>query len=542
MYQLLIVDDEPLVQAGIRSMLNWAEQDIEICGTAMNGQAALKIIEVKSPDIIITDIKMPVMSGLELIKICRERYGQTRPHFIILTSYEDFHMAKEAVRYQVSDYLVKLELTPDTLKEAIKKVTKQLHETEGSQKNSTANVHPFNDKFFISLLHNLFESEEQFILQSRDLNLSFDYAGYVCCYGEIISPTADNLPREKQLLLFTSSLQMMKELLVKYMPVYALSLDTRHFALIFCYKTLPENTGLSEDVLAGQYFDDIKSILQNMSMTLQNYYNVTLRCGVGNLVDTPQAICDSYQYSRQAYLTATEDMPFRFFEHVLQQESYRTSFNISLFKNDLTRAFEEYDPDILQQTIGSICELFQAHPNHYVQALDAACNILYLSISLLQNGETIVSDFFSENPDGYRSIYKQSNVEQIISWLHFFTEQLAKVFHNRRKDYKNHIVTNVKKYIQEHIRQHLSLNEVAAVFGISPSYLSQLFSKYNETGFSEYINISKINEGKRLLDEEDLKVYEVAEMLGFESAFYFSKVFKKVEGVSPTEYMNAKYM
>ena len=75
MYQLLIVDDEPLVQAGIRSMLNWNEMNIEICGTAMNGQAALKIIEEKSTDIVITDIKMPVMNGLELAKTCRERYA-----------------------------------------------------------------------------------------------------------------------------------------------------------------------------------------------------------------------------------------------------------------------------------------------------------------------------------------------------------------------------------------------------------------------------------------------------------------------------------
>lgn len=79
MYQLLIVDDEPLVQAGIRSMLNWNEMNIDICGTAMNGQAALKIIEETSPDIVITDIKMPVMSGLELAKVCRERYGKTVP-------------------------------------------------------------------------------------------------------------------------------------------------------------------------------------------------------------------------------------------------------------------------------------------------------------------------------------------------------------------------------------------------------------------------------------------------------------------------------
>lgn len=83
MYQLLIVDDEPLVQAGIRSMLNWNEMNIEICGTAMNGQAALKIIEEKSTDIVITDIKMPVMNGLDLAKTCRERYGD---NYLILSS------------------------------------------------------------------------------------------------------------------------------------------------------------------------------------------------------------------------------------------------------------------------------------------------------------------------------------------------------------------------------------------------------------------------------------------------------------------------
>lgn len=535
MYQLLIVDDEPLVQVGIKSMLNWAELGIEVCGTAMNGQAALKMIEDKAPDIVITDIKMPVMSGLDLAKTCLERYGDARPSFIILTSYEDFHMAKEALTYQVSDYLVKLELTPELLRATIEKVIQQIEQHTNKEKSISANVHPFYDKFFISLLHNLFESEEQFLLQSRDLNLNFRYSNYVCCYGEIISSNAEAMPADKQLSLYTSSLQMIKELAAKYMPVYAISLDIRHFALIFCYENSPEANSTIP------YSNEITSIIQSISATLHNYYNVALHCGIGNLVNSPQMICDSYQYSRQAYLTATAEAPIQFFEHSLQEDSYRNSFNISLFRNDLTRAFEEYDPDILQQTIASICELFQAHPNHYVQALDAACNILYLSISLLQDGENIVSGFFTDNPDGYRSIYKQSNVEQIVSWLTFFAEQLSDQFRNHRKDYKNHIVTNVKKYINEHVREHLSLNEVAAVFGISPSYLSQLFSKYNETGFSEYINTCKVKESKRLLEEENLKVYEVAEMLGFESAFYFSKVFKKVEGVSPTEYLNGKF-
>ena len=535
MCKLLIVDDEPLVQVGIKSMLNWSELNIEVCGTAMNGQAALKIIETQSPDIVITDIKMPVMDGLELAKICRERYGNKWPVFIMLTSYEDFQMAKKALYYQASDYLIKLELSAEGLRDSVLHAIELIAQNESRERLSTTEVHPFYDKFFIRLLNNLFESEEQFILQSKDLNLDFHYAGYVCCYGEMLSPSADLLPMEKQLSLFSPSLQMIKELLAKYIPCYALSLDIRHFALIFCYETVTSEITVSYGV-------KLKEILSKGNSTLHNYYNVTFLAGIGNLVKIPLSISESYQFSRQSCRFADSSTPVAFFEDCLKKDLSHESFNISLFKTDLTRAFEEYDPDILKKTIEEICSLFSAHPGSYVQALDAACNILYLSISLLQNGETIVSDIFRENVEGYRSIYKQTTVEQIISWLTYFSNQLCILFENRRKDYKNHIVDSVKKYINDHISERLSLNEVAAVFGISPNYLSQLFGKYNETGFSEYINICKINESKKLLNEEKFKIYEVAEMLGFESAFYFSKVFKKVEGISPTEYLNSKYL
>ena len=535
MYKLLIVDDELLVQVGIQSMLNWNELGLSICGTAQNGQAALKIIEEQSPDIVITDIKMPVMDGLELARICWERYGDTKPYFIILTSYEDFHMVKEALAYQVSDYLVKLELTPENLRGAVNKVLQKICQTKIHNNDTSVIVHPFYDKFFISLLHNLFESEEQFMLQSRDLNLNFDYAGYLCCYGEIVSKQAETLPMEKQLSLFTSSLQMIKELAVKFMPCYALSLDVRHFALIFCYTEKDADTESS-------YPAQITDILNHISASLRNYYNVTLHCGIGSLVNTTSAISDSYQYSRQACHGSSDSCPITFFEQCIPPSgSSHSSFNISLFKTDLGKAFEEYDPEILSQTIAAICELFSTYPQHYVQALDAACSILYLSISMLQDGESVVSGFFENTPDGYRSIYRQTSVEQIVNWLNTFGEKLAQLFESRRRDYKNYIVMNVKKYINDHVSEHLSLNEVAAVFGISPNYLSQLFGRYNDTGFSEYINICKVNASKTLLESGQHKVYEVAEMMGFESAFYFSKVFKKVEGISPTEYVHGKY-
>ncbi|MCM1064329.1 MAG: response regulator [Eubacterium sp.] len=535
MYKLLIVDDEPLVQVGIKSMLDWAELDIKVIGTAVNGQAALKIIYEQSPDIVITDVKMPVMSGLELIRKCREQCGDEYPYFIILTSYEDFHMVKEALTYQVTDYLVKMELTPASLTEAIERVLKRIQESANRNRSTESIVHPFYDKFFIRLINDLFESEEQFSLQSRDLNLDFHYDGYVCCYGEMTGYQADSLPMEKQLSLFSTSMQMLRELAGKYRPCFCLSLDTRHFALIFCYET-----GQGDDL---PYGPELKEILASISKTLTKYYNVSFRCGIGSMVDAPLAICDSYQCSRQANLSTEEENPIAFFEECVKSlEAPHNPFNISLFKQDLTKAFEEYDAETLNRTLDDLCELFLSHPDHFVQVLDGACNILYLSISLLQDGERIVSEFFRDDPDGYRSIYKQTTVEQIVSWLNSFKRQMCQLFESHHKDYKNHIVTNVKKYINAHLKERLSLNEVAAVFGISPNYLSQLFGRYNDVGFSEYINTCKIAESKRLLAEGNLKVYEVAEMLGFESAFYFSKVFKKVEGVSPTEYLNNQFM
>lgn len=150
--------------------------------------------------------------------------------------------------------------------------------------------------------------------------------------------------------------------------------------------------------------------------------------------------------------------------------------------------------------------------------------------------------FFTEDPDGYCSLYRQNTVAEVLQWLHFLTEKIGEILDGKRSDCKNIKVAIVRKYINEHVTEHLSLNEVAEVFDISPNYLSQLFRKYNHTGFIEYVNICKIEEAKRLLEQEHLLVYEAADALGYESAFYFSKVFKKIEGISPKEYVNSRYV
>ena len=410
MIKLIIADDEPLVQAGIKSMICWADYDISIVGTASNGAAAYELIKEHDPEIVITDIKMPVMSGLELAAKCHEE-GRKLPLFIILTSYEDFHFVKEALTYQVIAYLIKLELTPETLTETLQLALKRVSEQQSSIQTAASSVNNLSlmrEQFYTRLVFHLFESEQQFETQAENLHLDFHYEAYAVSYAEIRSEKLTQMSSDKQINLYDNSLQMTKELLSKYLPhipCHTLSLDTGHFCIIF---------SLEKEALPD-YTDTIRNALEQVSAMLFNYYSVTIHVSTGSAVAAPLQIADSFGEAKQ----------------------------------------------------------------------------LFLQVSEMQSS-----------------------------------------------DHKHHIVTNVKKYIQEHIEEKLTLNKVAKEFNISSNYLSILFSKHSDIGFSDYINQKKVEAAKKMMADGNYKIYEISDKLGFESAFYFSRVFKKVTGMSPRDYMN----
>lgn len=534
MYKLLIIDDEPLVLAGIRSMVRWEELHIEICGAAANGSQGWDIMMKEKPDIILTDIKMPVMSGLELLKKAREFYQNNNyPVFVLLTSYEDFHMAKEAITYHAVEYLVKLELTADSLMECMHRITETLDKNSGWANHKTPDlslkeIQSLKDKFFIRLLHNLYDSEQQFEMLRHDLDIPFESACYQCCYFELNNADVDKMGIEKQVALYTASYQLLQDIAGKYVQAYFVNLDRKHGVVIILF----------DDVTPHDSADLIQ-IIQQTGNSLYNYYKTRLKCGIGIKVNTPLSLSDSYQTARASFSNITDDNSAVLISdtNVINSKTHNI-FNISIFKEDLNCAFSEYDSALLANVLTQMIELLEEHPDHYIQSLDAACNVLFLSISLLPDGEEVVSSLFTDYSDGYRSIYRMNTTEQIVQWLRTFCERLASYFEEQKKHHRHHVVENVKKYIASHLSDKLTLNEVAAIYGISPNYLSTLFKKYNDCGFSDYIAECKIAQAKKMMNEGNCKIYEIADTLGFESAFYFSKVFKKLEGISPSEYIN----
>jgi two-component system response regulator YesN len=336
--------------------------------------------------------------------------------------------------------------------------------------------------------------------------------------------------KNRLLNLYSSTIQMIREMTKKLITCYVVSLDTKHFSIIF---SLNKEEEVRHKIM-------LTEILSQTYIMVHNYFNVNIRTSFGRPCHSPHLIPEAYQDARQIFALVTDTTPLLFYEDLPEHASSNYIFNMSLFRQYIIKAFEEFDIATLTNIFNQISDVFKSKQAYYLQMVDAASNILYLAISHLPNGEETVSEIFAQDPNGYRSLYKQTNVEQILQWMYKLHNGLCQILTEQRKNYKNHIVNNVKKYIDSHIDEKLTLNDVSSVFGISPNYLSQLFKKYNDAGFSDYITNKKIAKAKSLMAEGHLKLYEIADKLGFESSFYFSKVFKKVEGCSPRDYLQIK--
>lgn len=528
MIKIIIADDEPLVQIGLKSMIDWSSLGADIVGTASNGDAAYDMIVKFHPDIVITDIQMPCSSGLQLGKKCRENLGSL-PVFLILTSYEEFSYAREALSFQAVDYLVKIDLSPDTLTASVQKAIKQAEFLKSQLPTSNdpeISLSLFQDRFYIRLLYNLFENKEQYLYQAKEYHIHLDSPGFIA--ANLSFSPSENGP--KKLSAYEQALQMFDELISKYLTCHLIVLDTEHASAILC---------ISQEHMED-YRDFIRHAFSSALKMLHNYYNVCLFAGIGRIVSDPLDLSSSYYDSKRLAKHLTTESPLLFYDDPADIPVEHNIFNFSIFRSDIIKAFEELDTGTLNSVFSNIVNLLSEENVSYSQAMDAAGNILHLSSALMENGNKVVSDIFRNEPDSYHSLYRQQNVTAILKWLDQLKGGLNVAFEKGRQNYQNSLSARCCQYINSHIHKRIYLQDIANALEISPNYLSQVFKKHMGIGISEYITNKKIEVSKTMLKESNMKIYEISDSLGFEDAFYFSKVFKKNTGITPKDYRNQK--
>ncbi len=537
-----------LVLVGISSMIDWNALDVQIAGTAHNGQQALELIEREKPDIVLIDINMPVKNGLDTARECREKFGQL-PVFIFLTSYEEFSFAKAAIEVQAVDYLIKISLTQEQLTAAVQKASRQVDELR--ERNRPAIGEPetdgagagvsvpaagsisFKERFFFRLIHDSFDTQEQ--MESAEGELKIDLAAnqYVVAAMEVIFDSRE-MDEESLGRLYASTVKTAAETVSRFVRCNTVCLDLRHFALIMFFDR-------DDPALLNR---ELERIFATVHDVVFSYFSVELRCAVGSVENSPAGISASYQSAKNVavLMPAEESLAFAADSSAGSgQAPSEWESRLSVLKKNAENAFERLDPKEAESALSGLCACLEKEvpPGNQqrIEAMDSACTMLYAALSLIPDGPEMLEGIFADKADSYRSIYRLRSTSEILDWLKVFSEGISSLLQEKRTTYKDHILQTVREYININIYKRLSLNDVASVFGFTPNYLSQLFSKSGESSFVEYVTAQKVAEAQRLLaGDPNLKIYELADRLGFESAFYFSTVFKKVTGCSPSEY------
>lgn len=529
MYRIILIDDEPLILAGIASLICWEEHDCCIVGKATNGNDAIDLIMDTRPDIVITDIRMPVMNGLELIEACQKRDCEFA--FIFLTNLEDFQLAKQAVHLGAIDYLVKLDLQPKALIQALERAKEYCSRMESHH----------NRELYTLLLKDTQKQQEQnyfsrLLLSSPDKELPPDAeisARYPGAYLIL-------LQMKPEQILFGQTMDYDFQFISSQLLDIVSGIGARYFSshniltphkdtllLVVCPKPESDNEKSLSDFCA------------KVNTAIGTYFALTALFGVSRKKSRLSMLPDAFAEAQSAldhcyYDSALRIAFYKNHDSRLRPPAQR-EFNINFLKKSMSAAVLDNESQDLREIFRELSELFTQYKPDKTQAVSACINIYSYLHDLLQS-ESFEDNAFPYSIDIAGQLAGLGSLDDILLWLESFCEKICTLLTERKEKRSDKFVHMAKRYVHEHYTEKMTLSDIADHLKISPGYLSTSFSNYMNRTVSDYIAEVKIEHAKELIDSGEYLIYEIANQLGFENAYYFSKVFKKVTGMSPKNY------
>lgn len=489
MYQVMIVDDEPTSLGHIRTILEKKCTGYEILATAENGAEAMEKIQKKQPDIVISDIKMPVMDGIELVSRIKKEYPEILS--VIVSGYQDFDYAKSAIQSGVCDYLLK-PLNPTDMQKLMQKLEVRL-----------SNLYYEKRKQILRTLCNGRKLENESILQRY-----FPEGRY---YSAIIR--RNGLPKRFSRKTGVEIFSMEEEQFYIYgrdemeslylVPESLLSIESFSQVVTRFYERM-QNDYLF--VTAVTYEDSFA--LQEFPEIVQKIYrelDEAVIIGKNQMLKGSQQIYDAAQGENEKEKLACVGSLLKYKEtgKILQE---------------ITGLFELWETQNRRQLYveGQIQYLFQLIKNGYSQA-----------------GESNGIEFAIDDAFSYAASMQElkDSVADIIA-------QLLPSTQTNKTDDKQQLFHSLLSYLDSHLETNITLSFLCKKFAISQTSLSRLFREYKEMSFSNYLTMIRMERAKQLMDSNpDIYVKDVAESVGYSDQFYFSRIFHSVVGVCPSEYV-----
>lgn len=533
MYKIVIVDDDMLIRKGIRNVIRWRDLECEISGEASSGDEALKVIEEVKPDIVITDIKMPNMDGIELIDRIKKIIPQCK--IVILTAYREFEYAQRAIKYGAFDFLLK----PTKVEDIINVVQKAINEIK-KEKTIVEELEKINsilkeklpilrENFLFNVIFEMISNEDE-ILQMATL-YEIEIGSFLMILAEC--STKEERGRQNSHLYLLGISNMLNDFLSNDFTIYTIYLNNSQAVYIVSSKKELEK---EEE---KRFFE----LLSQLKKAAVECFNIDLTFavstwgrGIVQLPDKYKECIDAINY--RFYFDEEDIIYYKDLSHFFMYVDDRKLKNL---KNEILLSVRYGNYSNINNLLLELEETLKKSKadkqyifNFYYLLLIEINMIkaqLFSTINKPDNQEMFESiDYFNE-------IIKCKNLSELSNILRISIKRTIEEVQKHNLNKMGSLIKKVIDYIKENYHSgEISLSDISEKFFVSPSYLSRLFKKETGKNLSDFINEYRIEKAKQLLLTTDLKTYEVADRVGIPDPHYFSRLFKRYTGYSPSEY------
>lgn len=532
--KVFLVEDEYIVREGIKNNIDWEKNGYDFCGEASDGELAFPMISEKRPDIVITDIRMPFMDGIELSRMIKEEYPEIK--IIILSGHEEFEYAKAAIQIGVEEYLLK-PINGDELLQVVNRVAQKIKEENESRETLQEGEGDENFEYAKrQLLSSLIDDNASLsdaMEQGKKIHLNLMAQCYNIMMLKLQRKNKEQGFSQRILELYKTMEDTLKE-----QDGQSIMFDRAPEGKVILFMgSGEEEIRRNMDVFAGQFRE-----------ILPEYEDVTYFGSVGVPVMRLRELGESYEAASHgfSYRFLTEPNQIVDNHTVFDQTRNEKKFSCSIGSVDIQNLDKQKIESFLKG--GEMDEIHFFVEEYMKNTGDAGKNSMIFRQYIVMDMFFAASHFLTQITDGREQLGEPfespEQMQKIVSDLEatvvYIKELFTKVMQVRDAQTTEHnsdVVENAKKYISENYHdEELTLNTVAHEVNVSPNHLSAMFSQKTGQTFVKYLTDVRMHRAKELLKCTSKRSNEICEEVGYRDPHYFSHLFKKNVGCSPIQY------
>ena len=530
-YRVLLADDEEEIRTGISRKIDWASLGFRLVGEAGNGEEALELADQLRPDVVLTDIKMPFLDGLELCR--RLRISLPGARLVVFSGFDDFEYARQAVSMGVSEYILKPINAPELI-QVLNKLREQLdrqrlerRDMETLRRRYEESLPVLRELFYTRLLSGQLRPHQ---VQDRAARYEIDLPqGLWTAALAHVDGLGDEGERDELLLL---SVQSFLE---------------KHFALEGCSARAVlygDMAALLVHLDREERLYPLLEELERLSRLSQSYLGLRLTTGVGVPCQGPEELNRSAQGARSAldYRVLAAGGRVIYIGDLEPQSTAAPSFEEE-DQRELSAAVKLGTPEQVGEVVRGLMERLSCAGLSLSRCDLFLLEVVTCLVRLTRSGGVEVEEVFGERFTGAVSVSDFSSLEELGRWLGERCRKLHELLGRRRSDSAWQMVERAKDYISGHYTdEQLSVEALCSHIHLSPTYFSTLFKREVGMSFTAYVTQVRMEEAARLLRETDEKTYRIAEATGYGDPNYFSYVFKRHFGLSPSKFRASLFL